>query len=311
MKHPILKVLAGGAILSAALPVGAQYASESFNYPNGSQLFGSAAGQGDGGSGWGSKWSATAAAISTNSSPSLSYGSLVTSGGSVTVGNPTTSTFATTASSQRLLSGTFNTLAGGSGGTVWMSLIYQNLTTSTDGKAGFREAKVGFFSGATINGEVSNVNGSERLNVGSPNTYAAGATDTLSLFQGSTFVSSGIATPRGSDPADAVFILLRFDFDATAAADTAYAWFNPSLSLEPTIGTANAVFTTADLTSINAIRLQAGNMNANGPNAAFMVDELNLGPTWNSVVVVPEPSSWSFGALGLGFALWNRCRRRS
>jgi hypothetical protein len=159
-----------------------------------------------------------------------------------------------------MLPGTLSSLAGGSG-TIWISLLYQNWSVSNGGLSGFREAKLALFSGATANANGSaSANGAERLDVGSPNTYAVGASDNLSLFAGTTFVSSGIATPRGANPANTIFIVLRLDFDATTATDTAYAWFNPSLASEPSTGSAT-VFTAADLTSINALRLQAGGQN--------------------------------------------------
>jgi hypothetical protein len=212
------------------------------------------------------------------------------------MGNPLGST-ATTASSERLLPGTLTNLLGGAG-TIWLSFLYQNWQTSNGGLSGYREAKLGLFSAATTNANgTANVNGTERLDVGTPNTYTAGASDTLSLFQGSTFVSSGMATPRGANPANTVFVLLRLDVDATTATDTAYAWFNPSLASEP--GTGSAIsFTAADLSAVNAIRLQAGNLNASGTNAVFEADEIRVGFTFADVANVPEPGSIALVLIG-------------
>jgi len=287
----------------------AQPIYEGFNYTPASQLAGTVAGGGDGGFGFATTWSATSAAVSTNTSVGLSYGSLPTTGGGVVFGNPNGST-GPTASSERLLPNTLTGLLGGSG-SIWMSVLYQNLTTDHGSLAGYREAKLAFFSGATAaaNG-TANVNGTERVDVGSPNTYAVGASDNLSLFNGSTFVSSGIATPRGSGSANTVFILLRFDVDATTATDTVWAWFNPSLASEPTTSSAIS-YTASDLTSVNALRFQAGNLNASGTNAVFEADELRVGFTFGDVTTAPEPSVMVFSLLG-GILLigWRRVSRK-
>ena len=226
-------------------------------------------------------------------------------------GNPAGST-ATSANSQRLLPSTFGTLAAGGSGSVWVSFLYQNWSTSNGGLSGFREAKLALYSGATANANgTANVNGSERLDVGTPNTYAVGASDTLSLWQGSTFVSSGVATPRGANPANTVFVVLRLDVDNTVANDTAYAWFNPSLASEPTTGSAIS-FNLQDLSGVNGLRFQAGNLNASGTNAVFEADELRVGLGWGdmvSTVVVPEPTGMALAGLALTtLALFRRRR---
>lgn len=277
-------------------------AHEPFDYVDGSPLFGQT-----GGSGWATYWSATSAAIATNAAASMAYSTLPSSGGRVVIGNPAGST-ATTASMQRMLPNTLGNLAASASGTVWMSCLYQNLVTDLGGFAGYREAKIALFSGATaaVSG-AANVNGSEKLDIGTPNTYATGASDTLSLWQGSTFVSSGIATPRGADPANTVFLLVRLDVDNSTATDTAYAWFNPSLASEPSIGTAIA-FTASDLSGVNAIRFQAGNQNSSALNAVFQADELRLGFSFDSVTV-PEPTAFVLGLLGGLAILFMRQRR--
>jgi hypothetical protein len=304
-----LMLSAMGALLLASTTPTTQaqiVAYEGFDYAAGTQLNG--LNGGTGGAGWGTTWSATSAAIATNSATGLTFGSLPTTGGSVVLGNPTGST-GPTASSQRLLNGTLTSIVGGAG-TVWVSLLYQNWSTDNGGLSGFREAKLALFSGATANANgTANVNGTERLDIGTPNTYAAGASDTLTLWQGSTFASSGIATARGNNPANTAFLLLRLDFDATTANDTAYAWFNTGVDSEPSTGTA-VTFTAQDLTSINALRLQAGNLNASGTNAVWAADELHVGRSWADVVTVPEPSTWAMLGLG-GLALLARRFRKN
>jgi len=281
-------------------------AYDSFSYADGTRMWGTVVGSGDGGTGWGSTWSATSAALSTNTSSGLSYGSLSVSGGGVVFGNPAGTT-GTAAQSQRMLSGTLSGITGGAG-TIWVSFLYQNWGSDQAGLAGFRETGLRLISGATINGNGSaNVNGTDRLDAGTPNTYAVGASDKLSLFSGSTFVASTMTTPRGPNSANTVFVLMRLDYDNTTANDTAYAWFNPSLASEPSTATAIS-YTAADLTSINALRFQAGGQNASGTNAVWELDELRVGRGWADVSVVPEPTAILLSGLG-GLALM-RWRRR-
>src|ERR1051325_6557411 len=73
--------------LGMTMPVSAQLISyEGFNYPANSQLVGTPAGTGDGGTGWATPWSATSAAIGTNNGTGLTYGSLAVSGGGGVMG---------------------------------------------------------------------------------------------------------------------------------------------------------------------------------------------------------------------------------
>lgn len=268
---------------------------------------------GSGGTGWGATWgnvADAASALATNTSTGLSYGGLVTSGGAVIVGNPVGTT-GTTAQPQRQLPDTFNNLVGGAGGTIWVSFLYQNLNNDLTGLLGFRETGLRLMSGSSTNaGGWSNRNGTDRLDAGSPNTYPTGANfDQLTLWTGSTFGTNGFATPRGPDPANTVFIVLRLDFDNTTAADTGYAWFNPSLGLEPLLSTA-VTNTAADLTSVNALRFQSGNQNGNGTNAVWILDEVRVGLSWADVSPIPEPTVFVLGGLG-ALALLLRKRGRS
>jgi hypothetical protein len=82
-------------------------------------------------------------------------------------------------------------------------------------------------------------------------------------------------------------------------------WVNPTSGTfgdnlnTPGIGTAQATFTTADLSSVNALRLQAGNLSAgNGTNTIFEADELHVGYTFADVTPVPEPITIALGSLG-------------
>jgi len=295
-----LPVAAGTLLLATIFTVRAQQiAYEGFDYLADTQLFGNS-----GGYGWATPWSAAGTSITTNSSSGLSFGTLPATGGGLVVGYPFgyPTSGGQTANAQRLLPDTAGNLAASSSGRMWISFLYQNWNTDQAGLPGFREAKFILFSGATTNATGNaNVNGTERLDVGSPNTYSAGASDTLTLWQGSTYSSSGIPTPRGNFPTTTVFVLMRLDVDASTAADTAYAWFSPSLISEP--DTSSAVsFNLQDLSGVNAVRFQAGNLNSNGTNAVFKVDELRIGHTFADVITVPEPSTIILMVLG-GLAL--------
>lgn len=311
------RVLAIGAVasLAAVLQAGATLISyEGFDYVAGTTLNGAtnAAYNGQGGTGWGAYWSSDTAGIATNTSTGLTYGSLQTKGGSAIIGSypyPSGTGGSTTAQPQRVLPGTLSTLTGGAG-TMWVSFLYQNLNSDRGSYVGYRETGIRFMVGGTTNValNVSGRNGTDRLDAGTPNTYAVGATDTYSLFSAPTFASTGISTLRGTDAANTAFFLIQLSYDATTANDTAYLWINPSLASAPDVSTANATYTTADLTSINAIRLQAGNKNSSGTNAAFIIDELRIGTAFGDVAPVPEPASLALlGVSGLcGWMLFRR-----
>jgi hypothetical protein len=310
-KNLSVLALTVGVSLVAALPASAQLiAEDSMNYTAGAEWVKTGVGF-NGGTGWGGTWSATAAALATNSNAGLTYGSLNAPGVGVVVGGGNT---ATATSLQRILPGTLGVLGASGSGTIWMSFLSQNLQETTGGLAGFREAKLGLFSGASTNASgVSGVNGSERLAFGTPNTYTAGASDNLSIYNGSTFMSSGVATPRGSATAP-VFVLIALLVDNTTALDSAYMWVNPSSSLfgdngnSPAFGTAAATFTANDLSAVNALRLQSGGLNGSGTNGWWQADELRVGYSFADVTPVPEPVT--FALAGLGGVMFLSLRRR-
>lgn len=306
-KHVKYLALSLAVSLVAALSANAQLLYEGFDYTAGDGWATSGSGY-NGGTGWGGiTWSATAAAIATNYASSLSYvngGTLATSGGSIvagyTGGYPTAG--GQTVNIQRVLPNTLTNYFGGSGGTLWISFLYQNWTDNLGGLSGYRQANFGMFLGATTNASgVSGVNGNERVDVGSPNTYQAPG-DYMSLWgqnvAQASAAQSTLATPRGSS-LDPVLVILRLDFDATTAADTAYAWFNPVIGgADPTLGTAIST-TLSDFSGVNAIRFQGGNLNASGTNSVFAVDELRIGYTFSDVTpVVPEPMTFALVSLG-------------
>ena len=72
--------------------------------------------------------------------------------------------------------------------------------------------------------------------------------------------------------------------DGSTAADTAYVWINwTNLTVEPDISTANLTNNEVDLSSVNTLRFQAGNLNSTGSNAVFQVDELRVGTAFADV----------------------------
>lgn len=136
--------------------------------------------------------------------------------------------------------------------------------------------------------------GTECADVGGPNTSAT-VTNVLSVWGSGThnnalpFQAPGY--PINSD--STYFILIKVVADATTAADTAYVWFNwTNLLVEPDIATASLTNNEVDLSSVNILRFQAGNLNSSGSNAVFQVDELRVGTTFadvtpNAVAVLP------------------------
>jgi hypothetical protein len=260
----------------------------------------------NGGFGWGAAWQSGSQVIATNTAASLSYSSdgytLLSSGGALVMGNPG-GPFSTTQHAQRALAGGLGltNYFGGNGGTIWISFLYQNWTTDSAGRLGFRQANIGLFSGATTNANgTSNANGVDRLDVGSLNTYDSGVGDYMSLW-GTVIAQpyaqqSSTAVPRGAlGSGGTTLVVMELVFDNTTAPDTAYVWFNP------TIGGANPSISTAittnniDLSGVNAIRFTAGNYNASGTNAVMAIDEIRVAYTFDDMMPlspdIPEPAT--------------------
>jgi hypothetical protein len=299
-KYLSILALTVGISFVAATPAAAQLlVYEGFDYANGYWL----GNTNTGGFGWGAGWATGSQVIATNQSGSLSYGGLQTSGGSAVFGNPY-GPFAGTQQATRALTSAMGltNYFSGSGGTLWVSFLYQNWTTDNVGRLGFRQANLGMFAGTTTNANnTTGQNGTETLDVGALNTYTAGVGDYMSLWGAgvgqAAAQQSGFATLRGSSTSP-VLVLLRLDFDATSAADTVYAWFNPTIG-GAAPSTATAISTNIiNVSGLNAIRFAAGNQNASGTNAVMAVDEFRLGYTFGDVTPVPEPMTMALGSLG-------------
>jgi hypothetical protein len=290
-KYLSILALTVGISFVAATPAAAQLiVYEGFDYAAASPVTTNIAGQ-NGGTGWTTAWAAGSGNIyGSITNGSLSYGALQTSGNSLISGNIYGNIANTTASPNRSLPNTFSNLLSGADGQIWISFIYLNLQASTYGAPGYRQANMGLFATSA-----------ERLAVGSLNTYQ-NPNDYMSMWgQGighPAAQQSGTATPRGIT-ATPVFVLLRLDIvNSMPSLDTAYAWFNPTIGGSAP-STATAISTNIiDLSLVNNIRFQAGNLNTGGSNTVFMVDELRVGYTFADVTPVPEPMTIALGSLG-------------
>ena len=102
----------------------------------------------------------------------------------------------------------------------------------------------------------------------------------ISLYNGATINSSGVATPRS---ANAAYLLLEFVLNGTSANDQVYLWVNPNLALgAPAIGTQQASWTTADLDAINGLRFQTPAL-----TGKVDIDEIRIGKTFANVTAAP------------------------
>jgi hypothetical protein len=251
---------------------------EGFNYTSGTTVSGQ-----NGGDGWTNAWTGGAAGnfIGTNVAGSLTYTdingvSLQTNGGSLVVGNPAGNS-TTTATPNRVLNNNLSggaTTTAGPGGTVWIAFLYQRLNFALGTLPFLRQANFGLFEGS-----------GERADVGAPNTTAT-VNNMLSVWGNGAHTQAAPfqAANFPIQPGVTYFVLIKAVTDGTAAADTAYVWFNwTNLLAEPDISTATIVQNEVNLSSVNTLRFQAGNLNSSGSNACFQVDELRVGTTFTDV----------------------------
>ena len=275
--HRLLVLLVLFLLRTDAAPA-ALVAYEGFDYPTNTTIAGQS-----GGDGFTNAWTigATGNFIGTNAAAGLIYTdvnglSLQTNGGSLIVGVPRGD--GATATPNRALP--YNLSGGpgttvGPGGTMWMSFLYRRLNFATGTLPYLRQANLGLFAG-----------GGEVAAIGGPNTSAT-VSNVLSVW------GNGAPHP-GASPFQApeypinsnvtYFVLIKTVTDGTAAADNAYVWFNwTNLLMEPDVSTATIVESEVNLSSVNTLRFQAGNLNASGSNALFQVDEVRVGTTFADV----------------------------
>jgi pectate lyase len=276
---------------------------EGFNYSAGTCV----AGQG-GGQGWSTAWQTfnPGTYIATNTAAGLTYGALVTANGALQVGYPQPGVPAgnLTADPQRVLPATLGTLASTNSGVLWISFLMHNPMYPTVPGKYYRQSNLGLFRSAsgTTNG------GSEVAAAGLYNTSAAYTTNFAAWAYGVSPAPTMSSVPAFS--ADVQLVVIKLMADNTSAADHLYAWFNLNPALlgnntnTPNVLTADFDFKDVDLSSVNALRFQAGNNNSNGTNAFFTADELRLGTSFASVTPVsnftPVLSAISDRTLNVG-----------
>jgi pectate lyase len=262
-------------------------AYDGFNYTAGTCIAGQAGGQG-----WGTAWQTfnPGSYMATNTATGLTCGTLVTTNGALQVGYPqpgVPDTADTTATPQRVLPATLGTLASTNNGVLWISfLMYNPIYPTSPGKY-YRQSNLGFFSGASGTG----TGGSEVAALGSPNTSAT-VTTNFAAWGGTVPGSAPTMSPVPSFGTNVQLVVIKLVVDNTTAVDYCYAWFNLNPALlgnitnTPNVLTADLAFNGANLSSVNALRVQAGNYNGNGTNAFFTADELRLGTSFASVTPV-------------------------
>jgi len=321
-KYSLIAPLALGASLAVVIPTHAQLiVSDGFNYPvaSGSTALG---GQ-NGGTGWGTATWTDKGSLSQIVAGSLSYtdgsgNTLATSGNSLLAQSSTSSS----TEGQRVLPGTFGALAGAntaSPGSLWVSFLWQGLNTTGSGTGYYRQASVMFLAGSTA----SSGSGKEFLDIGMPNISAANVATVNPNI--SLFAANGITTassPSSLAPLQSTvagnngltdFILMEVTGSFTAGvADTVNVWIDPTLGGTPTTAP-QLTFTGQAMTTVNAIRIQSGGVNATygAVSGQQQVDEINVGDTAIDVEpqAAPEPTALALAAIGgLSLLAWKRKR---
>jgi len=316
--------LFGCALLAGMVGVSSARAQvlayEDFNYGAGTSIAGLSGGDSFG---WANPWASSGSGVffGTNTPGNLSYTdlnshTLTGQGGSLIVGSYTPAANTTATPNRNLpfvgATNTLGSIAAGNladPGSVWISFMYLRLAGQPNGLPFVRQSNLGFFRGVTTTGG----GGTEIFDVGGPNTSAT-VNNNMSVW--------GNAGPSGSAPlqssvsvnsATPIFVLMHLVVDNTAAADTAYVWFNlADISTKPADGTATLTDTSVDLSAVNNLRFQAGNGNANGTNALFQADELIVGNTFGDVTTIPTiPEPSTFALVGISAALLLALRRRA
>jgi hypothetical protein len=311
-KYLNLLGLSVGAYLVGVVSAQAQLiAYDGFNYPAAppGTFVGSNGGVGDWAGAWTDKNNLTAVIA-----PGMSYSTLPVVGNSIAAQGTTASSEA-----ERVLNSTFGTYATANtyeANTLYMSYLWNGLTTSADGNT-FRQASMMFLQGATS----ASGSGSEYLDVGMPNISAATVGTVhpdISLWYGghglagqTSSANAPIQSTVAANSGATDFILIQMVMDnVNTTADTMNIWINPALTGATPVGTPDFTYTLQDLSSLNGIRLQAGSSNANGIGME-QGDEIRFGDTANAVetlsVVVPEPASMALLGLGaLGLLIFRR-----
>jgi hypothetical protein len=141
--------------------------------------------------------------------------------------------------------------------------------------------------------QLDGTTGAERLAIGGSSGMPE---DNVSLIP-----AGGGGNRVGANPpvsqAITSLVVVRIDHIGDAAAlDNAYMWVNPTLGVEPDIGSAHAASVGGFLYNVDALRPFAGNFSAAQPRpfAVADYDEFRLGESFADVtpfIPIPEPSA--------------------
>ncbi len=293
------KILAVGSLalaLSASTSVAQLIAYENFNTTAGANNIADSSGTGS--SGFSTNWTTIGDANGGNViNPGYTYTGLTTAGNRAQVFNSD----AAATYFYRTLSTPF-TVAANSTGTVWGSFLIQGTAAASGGMA----ATIGFFDVAAPT--ASTTSGMTIGAVGSNTNYrvANRALDTS---------GSGSVLTTTTSAGTYQLAVFKFTIDTNAGAnETISLWLNPNLALfngtEGSLGTAALAAQSLGNMGIGAISSIAfGSNYVSTGSPTLGLDEIRLGSTLGSVVVIPEPSTWALLAGSLAALTVLRRRR--
>jgi hypothetical protein len=246
-------------------------AYEGYAYAVGSNITGE-----NGGSGWANAWSGTTPSTTVGDrdiqSPGAHYPYLASTGNKAFI--------AATNQTQRTLTDGVQGL-GAAEETLWLSFIGQRA-----GPNNIRFFGISFYQGTSASGN-------ERFTIGENS-------DNGNDLWGAHFTSTaqGRVEATGASINTESLLLTRIDFHANANDDL-YLWVNPDLSLgEPAVGTADASSIGLWNLAFDIVSTRAGTTSNSNHGAAFF-DEIRIGNSFNDVI--PEPASYLFALVGVGF----------
>ena len=275
-------LLTGTAQTRAALLL-----ADDFNYTAGTTVGTSTStGSMSGGTGFvvGQRWfdNSTGANLYTVTTGSLSQGSLSTSGNALSQGSDNIG-------AARNFNGTATTLADG---TYYVSYLvsFSGNSPSTAAQYGGMQVGSTYFGLANLDGLTTTT----REFVAS-NSFGGGV-------DGTTRVHTGVTMTPGT-----TYLLVgKISFSA-ASVDTSSLWINPLYSNEALAGTAQAVNTSTNSTSLAQVSFYTS-----GATFGMTVDEFRLGTSWADVtpgLPVPEPHTASVLVLAASALVLRRRRR--
>ena len=259
---------------------GATIAYEGFDYSAGSLN------SNNGGSGWDGAWKSGDWEASATG---LSYGSLVTTGGSaVTTGNNSGDTHF------RDLSTTAQGFVEDSD-TFWLSFLIES--RSEDGTPG--SYGVSLYEG-----------GSEKTMQGLIGQAGGGTSDLSTGYDGTSGNGwdSNVNTAQGPGGGSTTYLFVT-EFDMVNGEATHYV--NPTGlgGSSPTGSLATTTFT-IPITEWNTDNIRLGQFNSSTDGSNYSIDEIRFGDDFASVTPIPEPGTLALMGIFLGAALMVTIKRR-